>query len=104
MAKVKAGKLPIMNGHTHSSEDLTVQDLILNLMCNDEAKFDCDKLPHWSNIQSDLSKMKEDGLVTFTGNNIKLTQLGKMFVRNVAMVFDSHLRQKTNATRFSQTV
>ena len=38
--------------------------------------------------------------------SVEVTPIGRMFVRNVAMVFDRHLREKANDTRpvFSRTV
>jgi oxygen-independent coproporphyrinogen-3 oxidase len=47
-----------------------------------------------------------DGFVHLGGASVEVTPVGRMFVRNVAMVFDRHLREKANDTRpvFSRTV
>ena len=47
-----------------------------------------------------------DGFVRVSDASVEVTPIGRMFVRNVAMVFDRHLREKANDTRpvFSRTV
>ena len=47
---------------------------------------------------------KEDGIVEEIGQELKLSETGKIFVRNVAMCFDFHLREQTSTTKFSQTI
>ncbi len=47
-----------------------------------------------------------DGLVTVSGSAIEVTPLGRLFVRNVCMVFDQYLRSRTAGAQpvFSRTV
>jgi len=45
-----------------------------------------------------------DGLVSLAPDSIELTPLGRMFVRNVAVVFDAHRRRAPAAPRFSSSV
>ncbi len=47
-----------------------------------------------------------DGLVTVSGSAIEVTPLGRMFVRNICMVFDQYLRDRTAGAQpvFSRTV
>jgi len=46
-----------------------------------------------------------DGLVTLHSGGLELTEIGRLFVRNVAMVFDRHLRAAGEGTNtFSRTV
>jgi oxygen-independent coproporphyrinogen-3 oxidase len=47
-----------------------------------------------------------DGFVTIGEGRIDVTGLGRIFVRNVAMVFDRHLREKAKDDKpvFSRTV
>lgn len=103
---VKAGKLPISVGHTHSSKDLLVQELILELMCHDEAHLPSvdDGLPYEKEIREELKDFIEDGIIEVEDNLIKVLPMGKGFVRNVAMSFDFYLREQKSNTRFSQTI
>lgn len=103
-ARVAAGKLPITSGHTHTSEDLIVQEIILTLMCQGEVSFNEHVLPDWNEIRDELTNFANDGIINFNSNHLSLTKLGKPFMRNVAMSFDYHLRRKSSAVKFSQTI
>jgi oxygen-independent coproporphyrinogen III oxidase len=46
----------------------------------------------------------EDALITEDPRQIRVTDLGKIFIRNVCMGFDLYLRQKNGHQRFSRTV
>ena len=47
----------------------------------------------------------DDGLVNIRLPHIEITELGKAFVRNVAMVFDQRLaRSEQKENRFSKTI
>jgi oxygen-independent coproporphyrinogen-3 oxidase len=57
-----------------------------------------------------LRGMEADGLLRLSGDGIRLTPLGRLFVRNVCMVFDAHLgrapasAKKPDGPRYSRTV
>ena len=46
----------------------------------------------------------EDGLINEYSRTIQVTDMGKIFIRNVCMGFDYYLRQKNGTQRFSRTV
>jgi oxygen-independent coproporphyrinogen-3 oxidase len=49
--------------------------------------------------------MVKDGLVSFRGNEVKVSPEGVPFVRNVCMAFDQDLKQNIQRTNlFSKTV
>ena len=102
--KVLAGHLPISSGHTHTDEDLLVQEIILQLMCSGHVRFDSKRIPDWDAIQKELKAFEEDGLLNFDHNQLHISERGKPFMRNVAMSFDYHLRRKTPTVKFSQTI
>ncbi len=47
-----------------------------------------------------------DGLVKVSSEKIELTEMGHLLVRNVAMIFDKHLKEmgQSNKPMFSKTV
>lgn len=97
--------LPIVHGHTHSREDLIVQELILNLMCQHELNLsNVNQIPYWSDISLELDEFISDGLIELKRENYLLTEMGKIFVRNIAMSFDYHLRKQQSKIKFSQTI
>jgi oxygen-independent coproporphyrinogen-3 oxidase len=54
--------------------------------------------------------MTRDGILALSDDGIRLTPLGRLFVRNVCMVFDAHLGKrpagagKPAGPRYSRTV
>jgi len=102
--KVNANQLPIQKGHVHSKNDLMVQDIILELMCRNETTLNDTSLPYWDDVFKELKDFEADGILELEHNKLKLSELGKVFVRNVAMSFDFHLREQRTAVKFSQTI
>lgn len=101
---ITQGKLPIEKGHVHSRADLDAQKLIQDLMCIGHCNLKNVKLPIDEKVQEDLVNLANDGLISYEHESVVLTEIGKTFMRNVAMVFDHHLRKKENLTKFSQTI
>jgi len=102
---VDAGKLPLTSGHTHSKDDLLIQQLILELMCQQEMHLENkDAIPFWPEIEKELESFKEDGLLEVKPDRLEVKTPGKGFIRNIALSFDFHYRTKTTSARFSQSV
>jgi oxygen-independent coproporphyrinogen-3 oxidase len=103
--KVKAGELPLAIGHTHNKNDLLIQEIILEMMCHNEIEIrNIEDLPYWKEIEKELLSFQLDGIIEMDNNQIRITSIGKGFVRNVAMIFDYHLREQTSKVKFSQTI
>lgn len=103
-AMLKKGQLPIEKGHIHTAEDLLAQELILTLMCNGSIKIAKEKIPNWDVVKRELLEFEKDGVLKLTGETLTLTPSGKGFMRNVAMTFDHHLRNRESDVKFSQTI
>lgn len=101
---LRKGHLPIEKGHIHAPEDLKAQELILGLMCNGSVKIEEEKIPEWNNVKLELIEFEKDGLLNFAEGTVTLTSIGKSFMRNVAMTFDHHLRNRESVVKFSQTI
>lgn len=103
---VQNGEIPVVKGHILNSDDLTVRRHILNLMCQLETHFtDTNSFEGLSDAMEMLSEMEKDGLVEIYDKSIKITEAGRAFTRNVAMVFDLRMRKKQPETRiFSMTI
>ena len=49
--------------------------------------------------------MVEQGFARVDGDVLEITPLGRLFVRNLCMIFDAHLRKKESGKQvFSRTV
>ena len=95
---VNAGELAVERGVILSDDDRLRRALISSLMCN-----------FWVEVPRamprELARMLElerEGLVKVNGREVELTSLGRIFVRNVATVFDAYLGGQQ--TTFSRTV
>ena len=106
-SRIDANELPVFRGHLLIDEDLIVRKHILNLMCrfstswsNTEGTF-----TELSDVLIDLKEMENDGLLELSKNNIKVTEKGKPYVRNICMAFDLRLKRKAPDTKlFSMTI
>lgn len=103
---VEEGVIPVVKGHILNEEDLLMRRHILNLMCQLETTFDSqDAIPELENAFEMLKEMESDELVEIQGSTIKITEKGRAFTRNVAMVFDLRMMRNKPETRiFSMTV
>lgn len=97
-------KLPIEKGHTHTKEDLLAGEIIMELMCKEKISIQGHILPYWEEIIEELSAFVDDGIIELQNDEIRVTDSGKPFVRNVAMTFDTYLRNESQKVRFSQTI
>ncbi|GAB4155203.1 MAG: oxygen-independent coproporphyrinogen III oxidase [Planctomycetota bacterium] len=108
-SRVLAGELPVHRGHRRSAEDSARRAIILDLMCRFRLRFadhggaDRFRAAYAAELE-DLAPMIDDGLCSVGGEGIEVTELGRLFVRNIAMVFDAYLRDGSRAGRFSRTV
>lgn len=107
LAAVNEGRLPIFKGHVHTEEDLVLRQHILNIMCRHFTSWENDlqKQPCETAAIDRLAGMAEDGLVQITATEMRVTEKGKPFVRNICMAFDAKLAAKVpEKVIFSATV
>jgi len=104
-------QLPVERGKVLTEDDKARQWTINTLICQfkiskDEfqKRFDTEFDVYFAEEQKHLKQCVEDGLIVLEENEIKVTDLGKIFIRNVCMGFDYYLRQKDAYQRFSKTV
>ncbi|MGA0327389.1 MAG: oxygen-independent coproporphyrinogen III oxidase [Limisphaerales bacterium] len=107
---VQEGQLPIHRGYLMSEEDLLRRQTIMRLMCDLELDFDHMSqllgVPfevHYQRELASLEDLREDGLIAFSQGGLKVTDLGRLLIRNIAMRFDGYQAQRTEG-RFSKTI
>ncbi len=108
---VSRGRWPVVRGMALTDDDRLRRAVILHLMCNLELPWNLtvtgfgrsvlDLIP---GAMDQLAPLAVDGLVTLDDEGLKVTDLGRYFLRNVAMVFDAHLGSGDGPPRFSRTV
>jgi oxygen-independent coproporphyrinogen-3 oxidase len=57
-----------------------------------------------ANLRGGVGELEQDGLVTFDGRVLRVTPLGQILVRNVAMLFDAYIKKEGGKKQFSRTV
>lgn len=112
-AAIDRGGLATMRGYRLSSEDELRRVVINRLLCHTviskgeiDREFGIHFDEHFSAELARLETFALDGLVTLDSNEIRVTWLGRIFIRNIAMVFDAYLEKQKMDTRplFSKTL
>jgi oxygen-independent coproporphyrinogen-3 oxidase len=102
-----------MRGYHLSSEDRLRREVISRLLCHTVIpkreigeQFGIDFDQHFAPELKLLEAPREDGLLTMEGDEIRSTWLGRIFIRNLAMLFDPYLEQQQLAAKplFSKTL
>ena len=110
---INAGVLPTQRGVRLSPEDQLRRHVITRLMCDFaldrdqiEQKFGIDFDEYFADALPGLADLEENGLIEISDRKIRVTDVGRLFIRNVAMPFDAYLKQgkRTDTPTFSQTV
>ena len=113
-AAIDAGRFPVERGYALSEDDHVRRYVIAELMCNfhlDAAalrrRFGVDLEERFA---PELQRLTEpggpeaDGLIRVASGGLTVTDIGRLFVRNVCMVFDQYLAAHDGRPVFSRTV
>ena len=103
-AAIDAGRFATERGIRLSDDDRRRRAVITQIMCNFWVDLGEDGATAFSRELDDLRALEREGLLRIHGTEIELSALGRIFVRNVAMVFDSYLRLAAKRPAFSRTV
>jgi len=107
---INNGKLAVFRGVEIDQDDLIRRDVIMQLICHFHLSFSAIEAKH--NIKFDdyfctelknLTEMRDDGLVEITNQNIKVTDKGRLLIRNICMTFDRY-HNTQHQQRFSKAI
>jgi oxygen-independent coproporphyrinogen-3 oxidase len=110
---VDEGELPVERGVELAPDDRILRYVITELMCNSrirftdvEDRFDIDFADYFSPELEQISNgLVDEGMVSVDEKSIRATELGSIFIRNVAMTFDAYLQTPSgDKPVFSRTV
>ncbi|HXT74343.1 MAG TPA: oxygen-independent coproporphyrinogen III oxidase [Candidatus Angelobacter sp.] len=105
--------LATMRGYRLNYDDLLRREVITRLLCHTvvrkreiENTFQIRFDDYFHGELAELRAMRDDGLVLLSDDEIRVTPLGRIFIRNLAMPFDRYLREQKMDSRplFSKTL
>ena len=104
---INENKLPVFKGHVLTYDDLIMRRHILNIMCKSYTQWDHHHEPCPALIDSleRLMALVDDELIELDDKQLKVTTLGKHFLRNICMALDARLwADKPTTQLFSMAV
>jgi len=109
--QLEEGRLPVKKILPLSDEDRLRRLVIMKIMCRGEISYkaffketDVDFGTTFSREIMDLDELEEDHLLVRDEYGFRVTTTGRLFLRNVAMVFDGYRENKTGRIQYSTTV
>jgi oxygen-independent coproporphyrinogen-3 oxidase len=111
---IDAGRFPVERGYALTADDKVRRYVIAELMCNFHVdgtalrdRFGITLREYFAPELERLAApdgLADDGLVRLEGDSLAVTPRGRLFVRNVCMVFDTYLAAHEGRPTFSRTV
>jgi oxygen-independent coproporphyrinogen-3 oxidase len=109
-AALDAGKVPLMRGYVVSEEDKIRRDTIMRVMCDlglnyasMSQRLGINFASHFEREIESLAAFEADGLVRRSETGLKVTETGRLFIRNIAMCFDNTLASSSER-KHSRTI
>ena len=108
---IDEGGIAAFRGILLTDDDVMRRDIITKLMCHFvlykkeiEGHYGIVFDELFADALEGLGPLEADGLVALHPDRIEITSLGRLLVRNVAMLFDAYLKKDGAAKRFSRTL
>lgn len=109
--QLDAGRLPVKKILPLSEEDMLRRSVIMKIMCRGKISYEdffiesgIDFERAFADEITGLSRLEEDNLLMRDRYGFKATTTGRLFLRNVAMMFDGHRKQSSIKQAYSKTV
>ncbi|MCD6375244.1 MAG: oxygen-independent coproporphyrinogen III oxidase [Caldisericaceae bacterium] len=110
--RLEKGQLPVFKGVELTEDDILRREVITELMCNFyldkkkiEQKYNLIFDDYFADALEKLVPLQQDGLIELQENYLKVTTMGRLLIRNIAMQFDYYLAKKEGQKpQFSRTV
>ena len=106
---VEMGAVPISKGIQLTLDDMIRRDVIMSIMSHFclrkleiESKYHINFDQYFHEELLELRPLERDGLVNLFTDEIQITDIGRLLVRNIACHFDAHSKMKES--KFSRTI
>ncbi|MCL6524464.1 MAG: oxygen-independent coproporphyrinogen III oxidase [Thermoflavifilum sp.] len=94
---IDAGQIPTARGYVMSADDIKRRDAIMQIMCHRQidkqawsTRFALDFDQYFADCQEELKQLANDGLIQVNAQRIEVTDIGVLFLRQIAYVFDGY--------------
>lgn len=101
---VAEGALPIVKGHLHREDDALRKQVILAISCREFVPYSLIQSIFTDEVEVQLGIMQNEGLVLLEEEGLRITSLGKTFVRNICNVFDKYRVAVPGERLFSKSI
>ena len=108
---IDAGKLAVFRGVEIDDDDIVRRNAIMQLICHFnlniadfESKNNIEFKTYFKDEITQLTTMKNDGLIEFDEQKIQVTAKGRLLIRNICMVFDRYLKKPQKDQRYSKAI
>lgn len=108
---LNAGRFPVGKGLVIDDDDQVRKQVINELICNFklrfralEEKFNIIFSDYFADEMYSLKSMIDDGLIVVDADTVTVTSKGRLFIRNICMVFDRYITDAASEKRFSKAV
>ncbi|WP_449436884.1 radical SAM protein [Pedobacter steynii] len=90
---VNEGRIPVFKGHLLNNSDLVIRQHILNIMCNGFTSWIQPQMQDkvFTDAKLRLLELADDGLIVLGQSELRVTIIGKRFLRNICMAIDARL-------------
>ncbi len=107
---IDEGRLPVFRGYILNDDDFIRREVIMDIMCNlgvsfsrIEKEFGINFEDYFERELEELRELEEDRLIELKDRRINILPVGRLLIRNVAVVFDAYLKSKKEL-KFSRTI
>ena len=105
-AALDRGEIPVNRGLEITAEDKRRQEVIMRIMCYQRldfaelsGRFGFDFASRYAEELGRTGPLASDGLVEVSGPGLLVTDLGRLFLRNIATCFDAHFEAGAGSPR-----
>jgi len=110
-AALDQGQLPIARGLVPDGDDRLRRAVIQQILCcawldfkDIENQFEIDFSRCFAKELDALAPLEQDGLLERRANGVAITPLGRLLLRNIAMLFDAHLAPSAMVTQYARSI
>lgn len=108
---IQGNHFSVFRGYQLTQEDHLRRHVIMRLMCDFsldyktfENEYTINFKEHFADALADMQVMQEDQLISLNDDGMEVLTAGRLLIRNIAMAFDEHLRNKESETKFSKVI